>query len=160
MALVTSRLDYSNSALYGIRKYLMNKLQSAQNNAARLVTKTKKYDRITPILKDLHWLPVESRIMYKILTLVHSSIYSVTCPLYLQDLIVIHAPQRALRSGTDGRLLVVPSTRNCLGVGDRAFSVCGPLLWNSLPLSLRSTKSPLTFKRNLKTHLYNIHYSA
>ena len=58
-AYVTSRLDYCNSLLYGIPKELTNKLQRVQNTAARLVTRTRKYDHITPVLKDLHWLPIE-----------------------------------------------------------------------------------------------------
>ena len=67
MALVISRMDYANSALYGVTDYLLKKLQLAQNNAARLVRKSKKYDHITPVLKDLHWLPVKSRIIFKVL---------------------------------------------------------------------------------------------
>ena len=55
-AFVTSRLDYCNSVLYGCPGFQLNKLQSVQNAAARLVKCRKKYDHITPILFDLHWL--------------------------------------------------------------------------------------------------------
>ena len=66
---VTSRLDNCNSLLYGINGYLVSQLQRCQNNAARTVSLRRKYDHITPVLKDLHWLPVEYRINYKILLL-------------------------------------------------------------------------------------------
>ena len=104
MALVISRLDYANSALYGVTYYLLKKLQLAQNNAARLVRKSKKYDHITPVLKDLHWLPVESRIIFKVLSIVHSAMHSDSCPFYIQELVTHYAPPRALWSGTDGML--------------------------------------------------------
>ena len=58
-AFISSRLCYCNSILYGCPSYEIQKLQSVQNAAARLITHSKKYDHITPILKELHWLPVE-----------------------------------------------------------------------------------------------------
>ena len=88
------------SALYGVTDYLLKKLQLAQNNAARLVRKSKKYDHITPIPKDLHWLPVKSRIIFKVLSIVHSAMHSVACPSYIQELVTHYAPPRALRSVT------------------------------------------------------------
>ena len=161
MALVIFSLDYVNSALYGVTDYLLNKLQLVQNNAASLVRKSKKYDHITPVLKDLHWLPVKSRIIFKVLSIVHSAIQSDACPSYiLQELVTCYAPPSALRSVTDGMLLSLPSTHRCLAAGDNAFSVCGPRLWSDLPLSLRETQLQTTFKRKLKTHLFNLHFGA
>ena len=61
---VTTNLDYCNAILYGLPKVLLNRLQLVQNRAARIVTFTKKYEHITPSLIDLHWLPVEYRIMH------------------------------------------------------------------------------------------------
>ena len=69
-AIVTTNLDYCNAILYGLPKLLLNRLQLVQNRAARVVTFTKKYEHITRSLIDLHWLPVEYRIIYKILLLV------------------------------------------------------------------------------------------
>ena len=66
---VTSKLDSFNAVLTGLSTPLLNKLQKVQNSAARLLNGTKKYDHITPVLKKLHWLPVKSRIDYKILLL-------------------------------------------------------------------------------------------
>ena len=64
-ALVTSKLDYCHSLLYGLPKYLIKQLQHVQNAAARFVTVTPKFCRITPVLKNLHWLPIDLRIKLK-----------------------------------------------------------------------------------------------
>ena len=66
-ALITSHIDSGNSLLTGITDHSLRKLQLAQNAAARILTKTRKFDHITPILKDLHWLPVRERINFKLL---------------------------------------------------------------------------------------------
>ena len=66
-AFISSRLDYCNSLLYGIGDGLVKKLQAVPNSAARVVTGTRKYDHITPVLRDLHWLPVRHRIDFKVL---------------------------------------------------------------------------------------------
>ena len=72
-AFVTTNSDYCNAILYGLPKVPLNRLQLVQNRAARIVTFTKKYEHITPSLIDLHWLPVEYRIIYKILLLVYNN---------------------------------------------------------------------------------------
>ena len=69
-AFITSKLDYCNSLLYGCRKTQLKKLQYVQNTAARIVTQTRKFDHITPVLFNLHWLPIGYRIVFKILLLV------------------------------------------------------------------------------------------
>ena len=63
-AFVTCKLDTFNSLLSGVPKYLLERLQLITNSAARIVTRTKKYDHITHVRKQLHWLPVESRITF------------------------------------------------------------------------------------------------
>ena len=68
-ALVLCHLDYCNSLLYNMPDSQLGKLQLIQNSAARLITGTKKYSPITPVLQQLHWLPVKSRISFKILLL-------------------------------------------------------------------------------------------
>ena len=70
---ITSRLDYSNGLLYG--SHQLNKLQRILNTAARLVTMTRKFDHITPILRDLHWLPVNFRVQFKLLIQVYKTLH-------------------------------------------------------------------------------------
>ena len=66
-AFVTSRLDYSNGLLFGMSAASLRKLQGVQNTAVRILTGSRKYDHITPVLRQLHWLPMEYRVQYKIL---------------------------------------------------------------------------------------------
>ncbi len=60
-AFMTSRLDYCNALLGGYPASSKNKLQIVQNSAARILTRSRKYDHITPILQSLHWLPITFR---------------------------------------------------------------------------------------------------
>ena len=75
-AFITSKIDNANSLLYGlpVGKFLIDRLQTVQNAAARVITRTKKYDHIKPDLKQLHWLPVSQRIDYKILLLTYKAL--------------------------------------------------------------------------------------
>ena len=96
-AFVTSRLDYCNSLLSGISNYHLKKLQIIQNSAARLVTRTKRRESITPVLQELHWLPVEQRIQFKILCHVFKIVHGMA-PVYVEELLERHAAVRTLRS--------------------------------------------------------------
>ena len=87
-ALVTSRLDYCNGLLYGLPNTELIKLQRVQNAAARLVTSTRKYNHITPILRELHWLPVKFRIHFKLLLLTFKALHGMA-PKYMVDLLVV-----------------------------------------------------------------------
>ena len=87
-AYVLSRLDYWFSLLFGCPQYLLNKLQKVQNNAARLVSRVSKTDHISPHLASLHWLPIDSRIQYKLSFLCYNCLNS-TAPDYLNELLRI-----------------------------------------------------------------------
>ena len=89
-AYVSSRLDYCNSILYGLPKYQLSKLQRIQNMAARLITDTLKFDHIKPVLFNLHWLPVNYRIQFKILMIAFKVIHGMA-PSYLSNLICIRS---------------------------------------------------------------------
>ena len=153
--MVISRLDYCNAILYGVPSSLLGKLQRLQNHAARVITCTRKYDHITPVLKSLHWLPIEQRIVFKILLLTFKSLQGLAPP-YLRELLHPYVPVRNLRS-SDQNLLVVPPFRMA-SFGGRAFSNVSPRLWKNLPLAIRNCTSVPTFKRNLKTHLFRQAY--
>ena len=157
-AFVLSRLDYCNSLLSGCFQYHIEKLQKIQNAAARLVTRTRKRDHITPILHSLHWLPIRARIEYKLSVLCHN-FFSGTCPLYLSDCLFIYSPSRNLRSSSDTRVLIKPSVRT-KSFGERSFSFCAPTVWNSLPYHIRHIDSLQAFKRALKTHLFCRYYPS
>ena len=150
-AFVNSRLDYCNSLLYGVGEGLMDRLQRVQNAAARLVSGAKKYDHITPIMMDLHWLPIRRRVTFKVATLVYKCLHG-CAPVYLADdcVAVLSIPgRRYLRSAAHLKL-TVPRTRTMTS-GPRAFLVCGPTVWNSLPCTLRSPELFYNcFRKNLK----------
>ena len=102
-SLVTSRLDYVNALLYGVSSDKLKKLQSVQHSAARLIFKKKKREHITPLLKELHWLPVEYRVSFKINLLTFKAIHG-EAPLYLQEIVQPYQPARQLRSATQRNL--------------------------------------------------------
>lgn len=151
-ACLSSRLDNGNSLLFGISDSLLHSLQKVQNTAARIITRTKKYDHITPHLKDLHWLPLEYRIRFKILTLTYKCLNNMG-PRYLAELLDIHVPERELRS-CDTLMLNVPKTR-LKSYGDRAFSHAAPMLWNTLPKDVKGAESLDIFKKRLKTYFFD-----
>jgi len=155
-AFITSRIDYCNSLLYGISQYNINRLQRIQNCAARIITNTKKYDHITPVLQKLHWLPVTQRINFKLLLLIYKAIIK-EAPDYICKLIEIKTSQRALRL-SDDILLEVPVSR-LKNFGDASFGVAGPRLWNKLPTTVRQAHSIMHFKTVLKLHLFKAAYN-
>ena len=154
-AFVTSRIDSCNSLLYGLPSYLIQRLQYVLNSTARLISRSRKADHITPLLFDLHWLPVEQRINFKILLFTYKIVNGLA-PSYLSDLLVPYAPIRALRSGE--KLLFCQPSYRLKTYGFRAFSVCAPNLWNKLPMDIKCSPSVVTFKRKLKTHLFRLVY--
>jgi len=155
-SLVTSRLDYANSLLFGVNKCLIDRLQRVQNTAARLVTKTRKRDHITPILADLHWLPVEFRPKFKILVFTYTSLQG-TAPEYLQELLTLKTTTRTLRS--EGSLrLELPHVRTKT-YGERLFNHAAATLWNGLPVHVRHSKSVQCFKKQLKTYFYGLAFN-
>ena len=153
-ALATSRLDYGNELLYGIRQGTIQRLQRIQNCAARLVTRTRKYERITPVLRRLHWLPVRQRTLFKVLVFTYCAL-NATAPNYLMQLISHRNVSRTLRSGSSIELLFVPKSRTVTH-GDRCFEVASPILWNNLPVSIRTAKCVTQFRSQLKTHLFKV----
>ena len=155
-AFISSRVDYCNSLLYGISKQNLVKLQRLQNAAARLCLQIPRKALIPSksLLSQLHWLPVEYRINFKILLITFKALNGLAPP-YIFFLTRRTSPC-TLRS-FDSELLVVPKTRTKT-FGDRAFPNCAPRLWNDLLLAIRTSSSVFTFKKALKTHFCRLAY--
>ena len=156
-ATVTSRQDYHNGLLAGAHRCVLQPLQKLQNHAARVLTRTPRRDHITPVLKELHWLPVKERADFKLLVTVHRSLHDQRAPAYIKEMFVRYVPTRPLRSSEDHWTLAVPNSRR--HEGRRSCSNNGPRLWNELPSELREEKRSSVFKRSLKTFLFNKVYN-
>ena len=134
--------------------YQLDRLRFVMNAAARLIFSSRKYDHVTLLLHELHWLTMRQRIEYKLAVLVYLCLPGLAPPYLASDL--QHAAdlddRRRLRSSlTDA--LNVPST-HLSTVGDCAFPVAAAHVWNSLPATVTSLPSLLTFKRRLKTEMF------
>jgi len=152
-----SRLDYGNAVLVGLPAYLVHRLQLVLNAAARLIYCMRSTDHIIDALACLHWLCIPERIDCKVAVLTYKVLHG-CAPQYLGPLVpVANLPgQRTLRSGGTSRL-IVPSIRRST-VGDRAFLVAGPRVWNTLPEEITTSQSLLTFRQQLKTWLLRKSY--
>ena len=117
-AMVSSRLDYCNSLLYGVSKSNIAKLQRVQNALCRVVFRLDRMSHVTPFLEKLHWLPIQYRVLFKYNLLVFKAI-NFSQPPYLSDLI-------KSSSLTRGNRLSVSSIRPRKHIGRRAFAAAAP----------------------------------
>ena len=124
--------------------------------AARVITCATRDTPSIQLLQELHWLPMDERICFKIAVMVYKSLQG-TAPCYISDLLTLDNPTRTLRSFDDLRL-EIPRTRT--RYGDRAFSRCGPRIWNSIPRDIRQSENEPAFRRNLKTYLFRKAFSV
>ena len=151
LGLVTSRLDYCNSLLYGTSKSNLNKLQRVQSDLARVVLQAAWNSSSGPLLKQLHWLPVQQRIIFKV-ALITFNVKSSEQPSYLHSLLDNYTPSRNLRS--EGQhLLRIPLRRSA--AARRSFCFGAPTVWNSLNSKTREANSLESFKTRLKTELFS-----
>ncbi len=121
------------------------------NAAARILTRTRKSEPITPVLRSLHWLPVTFRIGFKVLLLVYKSLNGLG-PKYIADILTEYKPNRPLRSVGSSQLEI---PRVHTKHGESAFSYFAARSWNQLPEEIRCAKTLATFKSRLKTHLFS-----
>ena len=146
-AIITSRLDYCNSLYFNISKSNLYKLQKVQNAAARLVMRSKRRCSVSGALKELHWLRIEARVMFKIILLIYKSVTG-QCSANLEIRYKSHQcrPQ-------DELLLEAVGAKT--KYGRRRFQYVGPRLWNALPVEIRREENMDTFKTKVKTLLFN-----
>ena len=148
-SLVSSRLDYANSALFGTSAKNLARLHRIQSTLARVVTMQRGRICISKTLSDLHWLPTKFHVDFKVATSTFKVLESGE-PGYLYSRIGIATSRRTLRSSADTRKLsVIPSRTK---IGARAFRHSAKQVWNSLLLDIRSASSVQSFKSRLKTH--------
>ena len=155
-AFITFRVDYCNSLLYGLPSYQFHKLQRVLNASARLVCNVPRFCHISPLLRGLHWLPVKARIQFKILLITFKAIHGLA-PKYLCELLTFKSSLYNLRSS--GTILLSMPAGCSITLGDRAFMVTTPTLWNSLPIELRAITNVNSFKAPIKTYLFRTVYS-
>ena len=136
-----------NSLLYGLPALHIKRLSCFQNIAARIITRTKPTEHITPVLRDLHWLRVKDRIIFKILIYVYRSTINMS-PLYISNLFTPYKQQRQLGSNSKILFTEPQFSKFC---GACSFLCAAPRLWNKLPKYVKTAKSVDSFKTLLKT---------
>ena len=126
-----SRLDYAHGLLYGHPKCTVSGLQAVQISAARILTKERLRDHhsMSRAMMELHWLPVDKRIEYKLLLYTYKAWHRLA-PGYLCDLVVPYKSRRVLRSAESNLLTVPPGKPG--KYRSRSFVSASANLWNSL----------------------------
>ncbi len=154
---LSSRTQKGHKSTFSAMSHLsQNLLILVQNAAARVLTRTRKFDHINPVLSTLHWLPTKHRIDFKILLITYKALNGLA-PQYLSELLSHYSPSRPLRSQNSGHLIIPRISKST--AGGRSFSYLAPKLWNNLPNTVREADTLCQFKSRLKTHLFNLAYT-
>jgi hypothetical protein len=149
-SLIHSRLDYCNSLFLNLPSTQLNRLQLLLNSTARITTKTPKFHHISPTLKSLHWLKINQRIEYKVISLTYKTLQSQQ-PKYLRSLLTVNTGSNT-RSSSALTLLRPPNISR-LKITDRSFLHHAPVLWNKLPPEMRQLNIPTLSQAALSTPL-------
>ena len=144
----------ANSTSLGVPQVHTNSLQRLQNMAARIICRCGPRDHVTPLRKELHWLPIEARPVFKILCYTYKAIHGNLLD-YMCDLVSVYNPKRCgLRSGNSSIKRLCTVKANSAKYGYMCYSLAAPALWNLLPENIRSAETFVTFKKSLKTFLF------
>ena len=153
-AFVSSCLDYCNSLFRSLSKFILHRLQSIRNSAARIVTNSSKYTRITPVLKKLH----QFRSELKLATLVYKFIHTGFPKYFAPYLSTYHTTYNTRHSQSVANFLNVPKFQPTIHKSTKQFGFSlafdAPTVWNSLPEDIRASPTIATFRKKLKTYLY------
>ena len=136
-------------ACLSIRSSPGNTSKYVLTSTTRLVTLSRKHDHISPVLMELHWLPVEQHVGLKIL-LFTPTVVNGMAPVYLQDLLDLYRPCRSLRSGN--MQLLKTQSYNLKSYGFRAFSICAPNF--GMSTGAKRVRFCSSFKIFLETFLF------
>ena len=150
-AIVGLRLDYCNSLLAGTSVSNLARLQLVQNTLARVVAQKSRFCHITPVLADLHWLPVRHRISFKIATIAFKVLHFQQ-PSYLVAIVPRYVPTRSLR--TSSCLTISIPSRKTAMARSKSFSSVASDTCNKLPCHLSSISALTAFRKRLKHHLF------
>ena len=145
-AVISSRLDYCNTLFYNMSRENTNKLQKVQNAAARIVVRKRKRQSISGSIRELHWLRVESRIIFKILLLVYKGIRGTSSKNLQLDF--------KTHNCRPEDFLMLKTSFCKTKYGKRMFKYHAPRLWNALPLHIRTEEKIDSFKKMVKTLLF------
>ena len=161
-ALVSGQLHYCNSLFRSLSKFNLHKLQYIQNSAARIVSNTSRSSIITPVLKKLHWLPVEQRTVFKTATLVYKYLHT-AFPRYFAPYISCYSCSYSTRRNQSGGNFLVfpkfcPSVHKSVKQFGNSFAFDAPTMWNTLPDEIGVSPSLASFIKQLKTYLYSKAY--
>ena len=168
-SLIHSKVDYCNSLFLNLPRSQLGRLQLILNSAARAVSRTPRFTHISPVLESLHWLKIDQRIHYKVLSIIYKTLQSHQ-PSYLYNL--LHVQSNTSTRSSSSVTLERPTAHSRLKITDRSFTHHAPILWNALPKELRQhgihtshtnqsdstipvlALSTSQFHSKLKTHLF------
>ena len=123
-----------------------------QNTATWITPRMPRTEHTTPLMRMLHWLPIPSRIGYKMEFLCYTA-WTTAYPKYLSELLNVYTPARPLRSSLDPNILNIVAART-KSYGKQAFAYQEPINWNRVPGSIRTVEEKDTFKGHLNTTLF------
>ena len=160
-SLILTKLDYCNSLLAACTQTEIFNLQKVLNNAVRFIFDVGRRDHITPFLKELHFLPIKQRILFKLSVLAHKVVYGFS-PDYLSELFECYQPMSMMTLRPRYNISLNPML---MFTGNEQLPhkcIFTKLLncWNELPIDIRLVESDIEFKRKLKTFFFRQAFEA